>query len=91
MVSKRFRTIIILFNFIMALLILISYLLILTWFEGHGSIIAEGIWLHGGGPYPTGEPQLVSTYPTLNYPLIIFIMALIVDAYFLIRIKTSRK
>ena len=91
MVSKRFKTTIILFNFIMASLILISSLLIRAWFEGHGSIIVEGIWLYGGGTYPAGEPQLVSTYPTLNYPLIIFTMTLIADAYFLIRIKTRRK
>jgi hypothetical protein len=91
MASKRFKTISILFNIIMVLLILISYLLILSWFEGHGSIIAEGIWLFGGGPYPTGEPQLVETYPTLNYPLIILIFTLIVNSYFLIRLKRSRQ
>jgi hypothetical protein len=90
MVSKRFAAITIVFNIIMALLMLISYQLILILFEGHGSIIVEGFWLYGEGPYPSGEPQLVSTHPTLNFPLIIFILILIVDSYFLVRIRRNK-
>ena len=71
----------------MALLILISYQLTLIQFEGHGSIIVDGFWLYGGGPYPTGEPQLVDTYPIPNFPLIILIITLIVDCYFLIKFR----
>lgn len=91
MVSKRFTAIIIVFNVIMALLMFLSYQLILIWFEGHGSIIVEGFWLYGGGPYPSGEPQLVNTYPIPNLPLIILIFTLIVNSYFLISLRISKE
>jgi hypothetical protein len=90
MVSKRFKAIIIVFNAIMALLMFLFYQWILIRFGGH-NIRAEGFLIYGVGPYPPGEPQLVSTYPLPNLPLIIFIFTLIVDSYFLIRLRRSRE
>jgi hypothetical protein len=75
----------------MVLLVVLSYQWILIQFEGHGSIIVEGFWLYGGGPYPSGESQLVSTYPIPNLPLFFLIFTLIVDSFFLFRLKRNRE
>jgi hypothetical protein len=58
--------------------------------EGCAIIRMEGFWLIGVGSLSPDGPQtaLIHTYPILNFPLITFIITLIANSYFLIRLRS---
>jgi hypothetical protein len=91
MVSKTFTNIIIAFNIIMALLIFLSSQVILIWLRRF--IVQEVgfyIWAEGYSP-PTYPPPAIAALAIPNFPLFIFILALIVDTYFLLKLRKTRE
>ena len=99
MLSKRFAAIIITFNIVMGLLILLPNLLTLTYLASSSqpayplivrnfNIFAILISFY----YPPGIPApQIAVQPTPYLPTYAFILALIINVYFIIRLARSKE
>ena len=90
MASKRFTAIIIVFNAIMGLLMFLSSEVILIAFEGK-IIQGAGIFIDSAFPYHSFNAPPTAATPLPNYPFFVLIFALIVNSYFLIRLRSKEQ
>jgi hypothetical protein len=89
MLSKRYTTYIIIFNAIILFFLFMSCQLILTALNGK-IVKGAGIFIESSFPYsPNATPIPTVTAPLPNYPLLVFIFALIINALFFIKIRKS--
>jgi len=86
MLSKRFAYLIVAFNAVMGLLMFLSSQLILL---AVTDMIVKRVdfLIYYDVPF---RPPTIVIYPLPNYPLIIFIIMLVVNVYFLTRVKSNR-
>jgi hypothetical protein len=90
MVSKRFTTYIIIFNAIMGLILFLYSQLVLLILNG---TIVENIGVYIDYGFPSTFPYAIPTVhaPLPNYPLFIFIFTLIVNLFFILRLRRNRE
>ena len=88
MVSKRFTTIIIIFNLIMAIHLFLASELILLQLQGYKVVSVDTSIDYDYPITPNGTPiPTAALFPILNYPLIIFSIMLIVNILFYFRLR----
>ena len=89
MASKRFTTYTAIFNGVMVILLFLSSMFVL--FILNGKIVEEiGIYIDYGFPYTDFPPPTVHA-PLLNYPLFVFIFALIGNAVLILLLRRESK
>ena len=89
MASKRFSKYVAIFNAVVAFLIFLSSQFVL--YILNGKIVQDiGIYIDYGFPY-TDAPIPTTNAPLLNYPLILFIFALIGNAILILLIRRESK
>ena len=89
MASKRFTTYIAIFNVLMVFLLFLSSMFVL--FILDGKIVEDiGIYIDYGFPYTDFPPPTVHA-PLLNYPLFVFIFALIGNAVLILLLRRENK